>query len=101
MEAIRIVIRPYDAWRMGRSPEHVRRTDWDEVRDDVMLRAVSAKFSQHRDVRNVLFATGEATFVEHFPKDNHWGDGGDGSGRNRLAQLLMQVSLELQQIEGV
>lgn len=95
MEAIRIVIRPYDAWRMGRSPEHVRRADWDEVKDDVMLRAVRAKFSQHRDVRSALLATGEAILVEHSRHDTYWGDSGDGSGRNRLGQLLMQVRDEL------
>ncbi len=102
MEAIRTVIRHhYDAWRMGHSPEHVHRQDLDEVKDDVMLRALRAKFAQNAVVRSALLATDEAILVEHSPKDNYWGDGGDGSGRNRLGQLLMQVRLELQQIESV
>ena len=81
MEAIRRVPRPYDAWRMGRSPDHLRRADWDEVRDEVMLRAVRAKFTQHRDLRQRLLDTGDEVLVEHSPADAYWGDGGDGSGK--------------------
>lgn len=95
MEAIRVVTRPYDAFRMGRSPEHTPRSDWDEVKDHVMLRALRAKFAQHENLRQALLATGESTLVEHAPNDRYWGDGGDGSGLNRLGQLLMQVRQEL------
>lgn len=95
MEAIRLVYRPYDAWRMGRSSEHLRRNDWDDVKDDVMLRAVRAKFAQNLDVRSALLATADAILVEHSSKDSYWGDGGDGSGQNRLGQILMQVRLEI------
>lgn len=82
----------------GRSPDHLRRDDWDRVKDDVMLRAVRAKSMQYGDLRWKLLATGDAILVEHSPKDAYWGDGGDGdgSGKNRLGQLLMQVRQELQ-----
>ena len=34
--------------------------------------------------------TGNAGIVEHTEKDRYWGDGGDGSGENRLGQILMR-----------
>jgi ribA/ribD-fused uncharacterized protein len=95
MEAIRTVIRPYDAWRMGRRPEHPPRTDWHDVKDEIMLRAVRAKFNQHPNLQQALLATGEAVLVEHSPQDSYWGDGGDGSGQNRLGKILMLVRLEI------
>ena len=30
-------------------------------------------------------------FVEHTENDSYWGDGGDGSGKNMLGQILMDV----------
>ena len=33
--------------------------------------------------------------VEHTGKDAYWGDGGDGSGVNRLGGILMRVREEL------
>lgn len=39
--------------------------------------------------------TGDAKLVEHTENDDYWGDGGDGSGRNMLGQLLMKVRRKL------
>ncbi len=97
MEAIRTVSPPYNAWRMGRCPKHTRRADWDAVKDTVMLRAVRAKFDQHLNLQHALLGTGAAILVEHSPLDSYWGDGGDGSGENRLGKILMQVRAELGQ----
>ncbi len=67
------------------------RRDWMAVRDDVMRTALMAKFTQHDDLRAVLLGTGAAVLVEHTNNDSYWGDGGDGSGVNRLGLLLMEV----------
>ena len=61
----------------------------------IMREAVLAKFSQHADIREVLLGTGDALLVEHTSSDHYWGDGGDGSGRNMLGQILMSVREEL------
>lgn len=90
-EEIRNTISPMDAARLGHNRDWPLRSDWDEVKDDIMRRAVYAKFCQHSDLRKILLATGEAEIVEHTINDNYWGDGGDGSGRNMLGQILMQV----------
>ena len=64
-----------------------------------MREAVLAKFSQHEDLRAVLLGTGDALLVEHTERDSYWGDGGDGSGKNRLGHILMSVRDELRRQE--
>jgi ribA/ribD-fused uncharacterized protein len=90
-EAIRLAASPMIAARMGRDRSLPLRADWESVKDQVMRAAVLAKFEQHQEPRAVLLATGHATIVEHTQKDAYWGDGGDGSGKNRLGQILMEV----------
>jgi ribA/ribD-fused uncharacterized protein len=60
-----------------------------------MLEAVRAKFTQHDGLKAILLGTGDARIVEHTTNDAYWGDGGDGSGENRLGQILMHVREEL------
>lgn len=60
-----------------------------------MYRAVLAKFTQHDRLRRMLLSTGEALLVEQTANDSYWADGGDGSGKNMLGQILMQVRDEL------
>lgn len=98
-EAVRRCKRPADAANMGRSRKLPLRRDWESVKDRVMLEAVRAKFAQHDDLKAVLLATGDAKLVEHTENDSYWGDGGDGSGKNRLGQLLMRVRDELRAAE--
>jgi ribA/ribD-fused uncharacterized protein len=94
-EAIRKVKSPMQAARIGRDRKHRLRRDWDSARVQVMREALHAKFTQHVDLRELLLSTGDATIVEHTERDDFWGDGGDGSGRNMLGQLLMELRHEL------
>jgi ribA/ribD-fused uncharacterized protein len=94
-EAVRLCKTAREAANMGRSRKLPLRRDWEAVKDQVMLEALRAKFTQHDELKAVLLGTGDAVLVEHTPKDGYWGDGGDGSGENRLGQLLMQVRQEL------
>ena len=86
---------PLVAARMGRDRKRPLRADWESAKDAIMHEAVLAKFTQHADLREILLATGDALLVEHTRNDAYWGDGGDGSGRNRLGQILMRVREEL------
>ena len=36
--------------------------------------------------------------MEHTEKDAYWGDGGDGSGKNMLGRILMEVRDELRKL---
>ena len=83
------------AARMGRDRGRPLRADWEEVKDGIMLTVVRAKFTQHEALRQLLLGTGDAVLVEHTYKDAYWGDGGDGSGKNMLGKVLMQVRDEL------
>lgn len=71
------------------------RERWDLVKEQVMLDGLRAKYRQHPDLGRMLVRTAERTLVEHTALDSYWGDGGDGTGRNRLGVLLMQVRAEL------
>ena len=83
------------AARMGRDRKKRLRRDWEQVKDDVMRKAVRAKFTQHEDLRRLLTGTGDALLVEHTTNDRYWPDGGDGRGRNMLGQILMEIRDEL------
>ena len=91
---------PGEAASLGRRRDFPLRRDWEKVKDNVMLEALRAKFGQHADLAEVLVGTGDAELVEHTERDSYWGDGGDGSGRNRLGVLLMQVRDELRAQAG-
>lgn len=96
-EAIRTTQSPMDAARMGRDRTKRLRDDWERVKDDVMYRVVLAKFTQHQGIRSQLLSTDDAPLVEHTKNDSYWGDGGDGSGKNLLGQILMRVREEIRQ----
>ena len=90
-ERIRLAASPMIAARMGRDRAKPLRPDWESVKEEIMREALRAKFTQHGDLRELLLGTGEAALVEHTKNDRYWGDGGDGSGLNRLGALLMEL----------
>ncbi len=91
IEQIRLVKTPKDAARMGREKTRPLRKDWEQVKDDIMRQAVLCKFKTHRDIRDILLSTGNAEIVENSPIDFYWGCGADGSGKNMLGKILMEV----------
>jgi N-glycosidase YbiA len=97
-ELIRATPSPMTVAKMGRDRKRPLRADWEEVKDDVMRKAVCAKFKQHPRLAAMLFETGDAEIVEHTDNDAYWGDGGDGKGVNRLGQILMEVRAELSRV---
>ena len=70
-------------------------TDWQRVCVDVMRRAVARKFETHGDLRRALVETGAATLIEDSRVDYFWGIGADGSGKNMLGMVLMEVRATL------
>jgi ribA/ribD-fused uncharacterized protein len=96
-EEVRRQKTPRQAADLGRDRKRPLRKDWEAVKDDVMRQAVRAKFSQHEELRAILLVTGDTVLVEHTEIDSYWGDGGDGSGKNMLGRILMEVREELRQ----
>jgi N-glycosidase YbiA len=94
-EAIRLAKTPKQAAEMGRDRKRPLRADWEQVKDDVMREAVLQKFRTHKDIRQLLLDTGDEELVENAPGDYYWGIGADGSGKNLLGNILMEVREEL------
>lgn len=94
-EAVRLVKTPREAADMGREKNRPLRTDWEQVKDDVMREAIKAKFTQHTCLKSILLASGDAELIEHTANDNYWADAGDGSGKNMLGKLLMELREEI------
>ena len=81
--------------RFGRTIE--LRSDWEQVKVDMMYEIVHAKFHQNSNLRQKLLNTGDAILEE----GNTWGDRvwgisppNSGNGRNELGKILMQVRKE-------
>ena len=88
---------PGESKRLGRRV-HLR-SDWEQVKDQVMLDALRKKFSIP-ELRRLLIATGDSQLIEGTTwHDNYWGscscNGCQNKGRNMLGQLLMQVREEI------
>jgi len=71
------------------------RPDWDEVKYEAMKVVLTAKFLQHHDLRKQLMDTGTEELIEDSPVDYYWGCGADGTGKNMLGKLLMELREEL------
>ncbi|TKC99454.1 NADAR family protein [Polyangium fumosum] len=95
-ERVRCASTPLLAARLGRDRRQKLRADWESVKVSVMRRAVEAKFRQHDDLAKLLLSTADAPLIEHTDTDSFWGDGGDGSGKNMLGRILMDVRTILQ-----
>lgn len=94
-EAIRRAPTPKRAAELGRARSQALRPDWEQVKDDIMREAVRAKFQTHKDIQQTLLDTGDEEIVEAAPGDFYWGAGADGSGKNMLGRILMEVRAEL------
>jgi ribA/ribD-fused uncharacterized protein len=100
VEEVRRAQSPKQAAMRGRSRARPLRADWEQVKDDVMRRGVLRKFETHAEIRAVLLGTGEEEIVENAPHDYYWGCGQDGSGKNMLGKVLMEVRAILREREG-
>lgn len=91
VEIIRLLDNPMKAAKMGRNRNLPLREDWEEVKDDVMRKAVYAKFSQNIELKNILLDTDSEYIVENTSNDYYWGCGTNGSGKNMLGIILMEI----------
>lgn len=90
-EEIRLAKTPMEAAKMGRERNKRIRKDWEQVKDEIMLKAVLQKFITHSDIRNILVSTGNEEIIEDTTGDYYWGCGTAGTGKNMLGKILMDV----------
>ena len=76
------------------SDVHIR-SDWEDVKDNVMRKGVFNKFSQNQNLLKALLLTGDKMLAEHTSRDKYWGDGGDGTGLNMLGRILVETRILL------
>lgn len=94
-EEVRLCKGPWSAAEMGRRRDLPLRKDWEEVKEGIMKEALMAKITQYPHIKDLLLSTGDDELVEHTVNDNYWADGGDGSGKNRLGVIWMEIRTEL------
>jgi ribA/ribD-fused uncharacterized protein len=83
------------AKKLGKTRSTGFRSDWNSVREEVMLKGLRLKFADGTELAERLVATGSAELKEKAAWDSYWGTGRTGKGRNRMGALLMQVRNEL------
>jgi len=69
--------------------------NWDSIKDDIMYRGVKEKFEQNSDLKALLLSTKGHVIREASPRDGYWGTDKDGSGKNMLGNILMNVRDEM------
>jgi ribA/ribD-fused uncharacterized protein len=94
-EKIRIAATAKEAANLGRSRKIPIRNDWEEIKDNVMKKAVLKKFQTHGKLKELLLSTGNEKLVESAPGDYYWGCGADGTGKNKLGVILEGVRDQL------
>lgn len=87
---------PDVAFALSRKYQEHSRSDWNDVRVNVMESIVKEKFAQNPQLGYRLISTGNTELKEHSHKDAFWGDGGNGKGNNVLGRILMDVRNTLQ-----
>lgn len=99
-EVVRLASSPAEAARIGRDRNLPLRSDWESVKDDVMRSAVFAKFTQHPDLQRQLLSTADAELIEATTSDHYWGCGVEGTGKNMLGIILMELRSKLSAQSG-
>ena len=99
-ERIRTAATPILAKQLANklSPQYLR-AHWHDVKDTVMQQALTAKFTQHPNLARLLLSTKNRHIAEHTLNDSYWGDSLDGTGLNKLGDLLMKLRSDLKKRE--
>ena len=83
------------AFKLAEENGSLWRPDWFDVRVDIMRRILRAKVEQHEYVRYKLLASGTRALIEDSWRDDFWGWGPTGYGKNMLGQLWMEIREEM------
>jgi ribA/ribD-fused uncharacterized protein len=90
-ELVRSQTTPKLSYKITYNYQDSFRVDWQEVKDKYMWEALSYKFTQNLILMKNLINTGNKKLVEHAMKDYYYGCGADGSGKNKLGEMLMMI----------
>lgn len=79
-----------DTYNVFKPDLHFNANEWDTIKDNVMLKGLTAKFTQDKHCKEILLSTEEATLIEE-SYDKYWGNGMDDNNIGKLGELLMNV----------
>lgn len=88
----------HDAFKIAQDNKEFQRSEWNDVKFDVMLNILRAKASQHEYVSRKLLETGDRELIEDSWRDDIYGWGPNKDGLNMLGKLWMQVRAELRDV---
>lgn len=73
-----------------------KRSDWELIKDEIMLFGLKEKFSQPR-YKNLLINTGTKDLIEgNFHNDTYWGVNIEsGKGKNKLGNMIMDIRISI------
>jgi ribA/ribD-fused uncharacterized protein len=94
-EAIQTAPSAHEAFKIAKRNKDLRRSDWDNVKVDIMREILRSKVNQHEYVRRKLLATGDRELVENSWRDDFWGWGPNKDGKNQLGKLWMEIRSQL------
>lgn len=92
---IRFAPSAHAAFKIAEANKSARRSDWDDVKVNIMREILRAKANQHEYVRRKLLMTGDRELIEDSWRDDFWGWGPNRTGQNMLGKLWMEVRAEL------
>lgn len=87
---------PLEAWKLAKELKSQRRTDWNDVKVEVLTDIIREKVNQHQEVKAALLATDDREIIEINKNDEFWGSGSGGNGQNHTGKILMRIRAELQ-----
>ena len=91
-------LNPDESKHVARELKRFIREDWEEVKYDIMLECLCAKFTQNPELRELLLSTGDEEILEDTTAwhDNTWGSCScpkcvNIEGQNLLGKALVEV----------
>lgn len=68
----------------------------DAIKVDILSKAVQVKFTSYSNLRRLLLSTGSEELIEANPDDYFRWEWTDGSGKNMMGKILMDIRNKLQ-----
>ena len=99
---------PAEQKRLSKKIKNLDIELWNQQKDNIMKRTITAKFTQNHELKNKLLATNNKVLIEGNPNDSHFGvalsiydndiwDETKWKGKNVLGYLLMELRNELRE----
>lgn len=88
---------PKEASIIGRDKNNIRKSNFKDIKKQVMLDGILEKFRQNKDILYKLIETRDEKIEENTIDEYYWGIGKDRSGENNIGKILVKVRTILKQ----